>query len=151
MSAAQQFKSGVSERSGPKDWRGGLERNRARLGRVATLAGLSWYVLAIYNTPVKWEERLAECEGFQWDAGNSAKIWDRHQVMPTECEELFFNRPLIVGSDEQHSTGEERFYALGQTDGGRLLFAVFTIRGRLIRVISACDMSRKERRVFRSS
>jgi uncharacterized DUF497 family protein len=100
---------------------------------------------------VKWDERLAEFEGFQWDAGNSAKIFDRHQVMPTECEELFFNRPLIVGSDEQHSRGEERFYALGQTDGGRLLFAVFTIRGRPIRVISARDMSRKERRIFRSS
>jgi uncharacterized protein len=100
---------------------------------------------------VKWEERLAECEGFQWDAGNSAKVWDRHQVMPTECEELFFNRPLIVRSADQHSAGEERFYALGQTDGGRLLFAVFTIRSRLIRVISARDMSRKERRIFRSS
>ena len=100
---------------------------------------------------MKWEERLAECAGFQWDAGNSAKIWDRHQVMPSECEELFFNRPLIVGSDEPHSTGEERFYALGRTDGGRLLFAVFTIRGRLLRVISARDMSRKERRIFRSS
>ena len=100
---------------------------------------------------MKWEERLAECEGFQWDAGNSAKVWDRHQVMPTECEELFFNRPLIVRSDDQHSAGEERFYALGQTDGGRLLFAVFTIRSRLIRVVSARDMSRKERRIFRSS
>ncbi len=100
---------------------------------------------------MRWEERLAECGGFQWDAGNSAKIWDRHQVMPTECEELFFNRSLIVGSDEKHSAGEERSYALGQTDGGRLLFAVFTIRGRLIRVISARNMSRKERRVYRSS
>jgi uncharacterized DUF497 family protein len=93
---------------------------------------------------VKWEEeRLAECSGFLWDAGNSAKIWDRHHFMPTECEELFFNRPLIVGSDEKHSAGEARFYALGQTDGGRLLFVVFTIRGRLMRVISARDMSRK--------
>jgi len=101
--------------------------------------------------PVKWEERLAECGGFQWDPGNSAKIWDRHHVMPTECEEFFFNRPLIVGSDEKHTAGEERFYALGQTDGVRLLFVVFTIRGRLIRVISARDMSRKERRVYRSS
>jgi len=100
---------------------------------------------------VKWDEWLAACEGFQWDAGNSAKIWDRHRVMPTECEELFFNRPLIVGSDERHSTGEERLYALGQSDSGRLMFVVFAIRGRLIRVISARDMSRKERRIFRSS
>jgi uncharacterized protein len=97
---------------------------------------------------VKWEERLTECEGFQWDAGNSGKIWARHQVMPAECEELFFNRPLIIASDEHHSAGEERFYALGQSDSGRLVFVVFTIRGLLIRVISARDMSRKERRVF---
>jgi uncharacterized DUF497 family protein len=102
--------------------------------------------------PVKWDERLAECEGFQWDAGNSAKIWDPHHAMPTECEELFFNRPVVVGSDHQHSSGsEERFYALGQSDSGRLMFMVFTIRGRLIRVSSARDMSRKERRIFRSS
>lgn len=100
---------------------------------------------------MKWDARLAECEGFQWDADNSAKIWDRHQVVPSECEELFFNRPLIVGNDEQHSAGEERFYALGQTESCRQLFVVFTIRGRLIRVISARDMSRKERRIFRSS
>ena len=100
---------------------------------------------------VKWHERLAECEGFQWDAGNSAKIWDRHRVTPTECEELFFNRPLIVSSDEPHSSSvEERFYALGQSDSGRLIFVVFTIRGRLIRIVSARDMSRKERRIFRS-
>ena len=98
---------------------------------------------------MKWDERLAECEGFQWDAGNSAKIRDRHQVMPTECEELFLNRPLIVGSDEHHSSSsEERFYTLGQSDSRRLMFVVFTLRGRLIRVISARDMSRKERRIF---
>ncbi|MGH8676782.1 MAG: BrnT family toxin [Burkholderiales bacterium] len=98
-----------------------------------------------------WEERVAECEGFQWDVGNSGKIWERHRVTPTECEELFFSRPLVVGNDEKHSGVEERLYALGQTDAGRLLFVAFTIRGRLIRVLSARDMSRKERRVYRSS
>jgi uncharacterized DUF497 family protein len=98
-----------------------------------------------------WEERLGECEGFQWDAGNSAKIWERHGVTPTECEELFFNRPLIVGEDERHSEHEDRFYALGQTDAGRQLFVVFTLRARRIRVISARDMSRKERKVYKES
>ena len=58
---------------------------------------------------------------------------------------------LIAGLDEKHSPGEERLYALGQSDSGRLMFAVFTIRGRLIRVISARDMNRKERRVYRWS
>jgi uncharacterized protein len=97
------------------------------------------------------DERLARCGGFEWDAGNMSKIWDRHGVMPTECEEVFLNRPLIVGGDEKHSVTEERLYALGETDGGRLIFAVFTIRDLLIRVISARDMSRKERRIYSSS
>jgi len=98
-----------------------------------------------------WAERFAECEGFQWDAANAAKIWERHQVAPTECEEVFFNNPLVVATDEKHSASEDRLYALGQTDAARLLFVAFTIRGRLIRVISARDMSRKERKVYQSS
>jgi uncharacterized DUF497 family protein len=98
-----------------------------------------------------WEERLAECEGFDWDAANAGKIWVRHQVAPAESEEVFFNRPLLVGDDERHSASEERFYALGQTDAGRHLFIVFTVRKRLIRVISARHMSRKERKVYQSS
>jgi uncharacterized protein len=96
-----------------------------------------------------WEERLGQCEGFQWDAGNSTKIWQRHHVTPAECEELFFNRPIVIGTDESHSEREERLYALGQTDRGRRLFVAFTFRGRLIRIISARDMSRKERRAYR--
>ena len=100
---------------------------------------------------VEWEVRLADCRGFQWDSANTDKIWHRHQVTPAECEELFFNRPLIVGMNEKHSSEEERLYALGQSDSGRLIFVVFTVRERLIRVISARDMSRKEKRVYRSS
>jgi uncharacterized DUF497 family protein len=99
-----------------------------------------------------WLEQLVDgCEGFQWDAGNSGKISERHRVAPTECEELFFNRPLIVAEDEEHSAAEQRMYGLGQSDAGRLLFVAFTIRGHLIRVISARDMSRRERRIYRSS
>jgi len=97
-----------------------------------------------------WPERLGECEGFQWDAANSGKIWERHHVSPTECEEVFFNHPLVVGEDEKHSATEGRLYVLGQTDAARLLFVVFTLRGPLIRVISARDMSRKERIVYGS-
>jgi uncharacterized protein len=98
-----------------------------------------------------WAERFAECEGFQWNAANAGKIWQRHQVAPTECEEVFFNHPLVVGEDEKHSAVEGRLYALGQTDAVRLLFLVFTIRGLLIRVISARDMSCKERKVYQLS
>jgi uncharacterized DUF497 family protein len=64
--------------------------------------------------------------------------------------EGLFNHPLVVGEHEKHSASERRLFALGQTDAARLLFVVLTVRGRLIRVISARDMSRKERKVYQS-
>jgi uncharacterized protein len=93
-------------------------------------------------------ERLVACEGFEWDTGNAEKIWQRHRVTSVECEELFLNRPLIVEADAAHSASEERLYALGQSDQGRLMFVAFAVRERLIRVISARDMSRRERRIY---
>lgn len=95
-------------------------------------------------------ERLQRASGFQWDAGNAAKNRDSHQVRASECEKIFFNRPLIVAADAAHSEQEERYFVLGQSDSGRELFLVFTLRGNLIRVISARDMSRKERKAYRS-
>jgi len=91
---------------------------------------------------------LAAATGFDWDTGNLEKNWLSHQVTPAECEQVFFNRPLIAADDLRHSTHERRYYVLGQTDASRLLFVVFTLRGALIRVISARDMNRNERKVF---
>ncbi|MGD1103354.1 MAG: BrnT family toxin [Terriglobia bacterium] len=93
---------------------------------------------------------LTECVGFDWDAGNCGKNWTTHRVSDSECEEVFFNRPFVVRRDLEHSQGESRFYALGQTDRSRGLFVVFTIRGKLIRVISGRDMTRKERRIYQT-
>jgi uncharacterized DUF497 family protein len=88
--------------------------------------------------------------GFEWDPRNSDKIWQKHKVSPFECEQLFFNQPLVVAPDEAHSHTEPRFYVLGRTDAERLLFLVFAIRKNLVRVVSARDMSRAEREVYKS-
>jgi uncharacterized protein len=88
---------------------------------------------------------LRATEGFQWDEGNREKNWARHQVREGECEEVFFNAPLLVVADVAHSSSETRYYALGVTDEGRRLFVAFTLRDALIRVISARDMNRRER------
>lgn len=93
---------------------------------------------------------LEKRAGFEWDEYNANKIWTKHQVSPAECEHVFFNSPLLVSGTER-SYDEPRFYALGETEAGRLLFVVFTLRRDLIRVISARDMSRKERRGYSSS
>ncbi len=89
-----------------------------------------------------------KCEGFDWDAGNQQKSWAKHRVDYRECEELFFNKPLLLHEDKSHSGHEARYYALGATNTGRPIFLVFTIRGRKLRVISARDQSRRERRDY---
>ncbi len=91
---------------------------------------------------------LSQIEGFEWDKGNINKNWEKHRVSHTECEEVFFNEPLVVGIDEKHSEEEHRLYLLGRTDKGRLLFIVFTTRKEKIRVISARDMNKKERKAY---
>ena len=93
---------------------------------------------------------LPEFEGFDWDEGNVEKNWIAHQVTPQEAEQAFFNAPLFVAEDTKHSHHECRYFVLGQSDAGRELFVVFTRRNRRLRVISARDMHRKERKVYRS-
>jgi len=89
-----------------------------------------------------------DCVGFDRDDDNLDKNWYRHDVTNQECEELFFNVPLIVANDARHSTEEQRYIALGKTDKERWLFIAFTVRTSLIRVISARDMNEKEARKY---
>ena len=91
---------------------------------------------------------LKECTGFEWDNGNIDKNRTKHDVSPVESEQIFFNTPLLVHDDTLHSVEGKRYYALGKTNTGRRLFIVFTLRKSLIRIISARDMSRKERRIY---
>lgn len=85
---------------------------------------------------------------FDWDEGNQNKNWEKHKVSNKECEELFLNRPKDVFGDEGHSDTEERYLAYGQTNGRRKLAIVFVVRENKIRVISARDQNKKERRKY---
>jgi uncharacterized protein len=89
----------------------------------------------------------ARVEGFEWDDGNARKSDEKHGVGQAEAEQVFFNEPLLIVDDPRHSLDEPRFHALGRTDEGRSLHVTFTLRGvaTRIRVISARDMSRRER------
>ena len=91
---------------------------------------------------------VENCEGFEWDDGNSRKNFYLHNVTDGECEDIFFNLPLIIAADKKHSADEKRFFALGRTDANRWLFIAFTMRNKLIRVISARDMTRSENRKY---
>src|SRR3989338_6785835 len=90
-----------------------------------------------------------KAESFDWDEGNLDKNWEKHKVAYYECEEVFFNEPLVVAEDEEHSKEEKRYYAWERSNQGRLLFLVLTVGGRKIRVIPARDINKKERRYYR--
>jgi uncharacterized protein len=91
---------------------------------------------------------IDDCVGFDWDDANIDKNWRSHAVSWWECEEVFFNRPRPIFDDTAHSKDERRFYILGQTNAGRWLFVSFTIRGELIRPISAREMNARERKTY---
>lgn len=92
---------------------------------------------------------LSEVEGFDWDKGNLNKNRLKHNVEPTECEEIFFNKPIIILPDERHSTGKEKRYRIiGVSTNGRKIALAITIRSNKIRVIMARDQSKKERMLF---
>ncbi len=84
-----------------------------------------------------------EFVAFDWDNGNREKN-TKHDVKNWECEQVFFNEPLIILDDPKHSVAEDRFAAFGQTDAGRRLVVIYTMRENRLRVISARDMHRKE-------
>ncbi|MDD5675010.1 MAG: BrnT family toxin [Chitinivibrionales bacterium] len=91
---------------------------------------------------------ISNLNGFLWDDGNRTKNREKHNVAVPEIEEVFLNAPLFFFEDAKHSDNERRTLALGKTFGERLLSIAFTIRLDKIRVISARDMSKKERKTY---
>ena len=136
MRTAFQKDSGVQGRRGPS----GRDDGAKYLARHV-------YASNIHHVPAFLDE-LTNCTGFDWDAGNAEKNWELHEVSRGDAEGVFFNRPLVVAPDAPHSGREPRYAALGRTEEGRRLTIIFTMRGTSIRVISARDMSRRERRIY---
>ena len=87
--------------------------------------------------------------GFDWDKGNARRN-EKHGVSMVEAEQVFFNAPLLLLEDSNHSIIEPRFHALGKTNEDRLLHITFTLRddSKKIQVMSARDMHRKERKIY---
>ena len=94
------------------------------------------------------EKMFEQFSGFQWDRGNIDKNLIKHNVKNWECEQVFFNRPLLVLDDPKHSSSEKRWAAFGKTDTDRFLVVIFSKRNNLVRIISAGDMNKRERKSY---
>lgn len=90
-----------------------------------------------------WEEPVV----FEWDKGNIGKNL-KHGVEDKESEEVFENNSKFVFEDGEHSLLEKRFMLWGATNQGRRLSIFFTVRKGRVRIISARDMHKKERREY---
>lgn len=85
---------------------------------------------------------------FVWDEGNQYKNWKKHKVSSQECEEVFEDEVKKIFQDPVHSETEDRYILIGVTKNTRLLFIIFTMRGKKVRVISSRDLNKKERGLY---
>ena len=92
--------------------------------------------------------KIPEPIEFEWDKGNRDKNYQKHRVSNQEAEEVFSSVPVFVFFDAKHSASEKRYMIWGLTENRRNLAIFFTIRDNRIRVISARDLSREERKAY---
>ncbi len=94
---------------------------------------------------------IESISGFDWDDGNIYKNRDKHRLDYKNIEEVFFNELLLIVEDFLHSYSEYRCVAFGKDNKNRKIMVVFTVRENLIRVISARDMTKKERKFYENN
>ncbi len=88
---------------------------------------------------------------FEWDSHKAASNKRKHGVS-FELAATVFDDPFALRvEDIKHSSYEERFWQLGESDAG-ILVVVFTIRGKMAsevyRLISARKANEKEKNLY---
>ncbi|MBW1802253.1 MAG: BrnT family toxin [Deltaproteobacteria bacterium] len=84
-------------------------------------------------------------ERILWDQDTFDHI-SRHSVTPEEVEEVLFNEndlPVIMRGKEG------RYLAYGKTEADRFLLIVWVSKYRKTRIVTARDMTRKEKQFYR--
>jgi hypothetical protein len=85
---------------------------------------------------------------FQWDPKKARANLNRHGVSFEEARTVFADPLFLIVQDPDHSIGERRFIIIGESESRRLLVVAYTGADELIRLISAREATRKERRAY---
>jgi uncharacterized DUF497 family protein len=85
---------------------------------------------------------------FEWDPRKAEINLRKHGVSFTEAGTVFGDNLAITIPDPDHSDDEERFITIGWSNHRRLLIVSHTDRGNQIRIISARELTRAERKVY---
>lgn len=88
---------------------------------------------------------IVKIEKISWDQETVDHICN-HSVSPEEVEEVLFNDmdlPIIMRGKEG------RYLSYGKTNGGRFLFVVWAFKNRKTKIITARNMTKKEKQFYR--
>jgi uncharacterized protein len=85
---------------------------------------------------------------FDWDPDKNARNREKHGVTFEEAKTVFEDNLFVSFADPEHSAAEKRYLIMGQSVQGRLLVVSYTERRGSIRMISAREATRRERRFY---
>ena len=85
---------------------------------------------------------------FEWDDQKAGANLTKHGVSFDEGETVFADPLAGIGQDPDHSDEEDREIITGYSDQHRLLLVSFTQRGESIRIVSAREATRSERKLY---
>jgi uncharacterized DUF497 family protein len=85
---------------------------------------------------------------FDWDNEKARSNDRKHGVSFAEASTVFGDPLARLMHDSSHSDEEDRFVLLGESKYGRMLIVVFTDRDQRIRIISAREATRTEKRRY---
>ncbi len=88
---------------------------------------------------------------FDWDDNKAEKNLANHGVSFLEAASVFDDALSLTFPDPDHSMDEERLIIIGHSDRGRLLFVSHTDRNNSLRIISAREVTRRERKVYENA
>ena len=97
---------------------------------------------------VKYALSVPSLIKFEWDEAKQARTL-RGRGIGFDDGARIFEGPVMIWQDARRNYGEERFRAVGDSEGD-ILHVVFTWRGDAVRIISVRRANRKETKAWLS-
>lgn len=85
---------------------------------------------------------------FEWDPAKALENEQKHGIGFAEATEVFGDDHSSAIDDPDHSTEEARYLIFGLSNQGKFLVVSYTERGDRIRLISARQMTSRERKAY---
>lgn len=85
---------------------------------------------------------------FEWDPNKAALNLEKHGVTFPEATTVFDDELSVAVPDPDHSLAEQRYIIVGTSHQGRLLIVAYTERSDHTRIITARELTPKERKAY---